>query len=184
MPQSESNNNWVYENTPDNQARFVLGEQGTNPLIVIGVNPSTAEPGNLDPTLKSVKRWAVKLGFDGWTMLNLYPQRSTNPKGLHGDNEFNYAYHAANLTAIGRHTIGTRTVWAAWGNLISTRKYLLRCLDDITRLQDPGMLWRWIHIGPLSKLGHPHHPLYLPKSSQLEQFYPFLYLRDHEEDEL
>lgn len=73
---------WIYETNSDNSARYILGERGENPLVCIGVNPSTAEPDKLDPTLRSVKAWAKRLGFDGWIMLNLYPQRATNPNDL------------------------------------------------------------------------------------------------------
>ena len=45
---------WLYERTIDNAARFVLGTIGANPLICFGINPSTAEPGNLDPTVNYV----------------------------------------------------------------------------------------------------------------------------------
>ena len=62
---------WIYERNHDNSARYVLGEAGHNPLICIGVNPSTAEPNNLDPTLRSVKRFAEFHNFDGWLMFNL-----------------------------------------------------------------------------------------------------------------
>lgn len=75
--------NWIYEKNSDNTSRYVLGTVGTNPLICIGVNPSTAEPGNLDNTLKSVTRICEANGYDSWIMLNLYPQRATNPNEMH-----------------------------------------------------------------------------------------------------
>ncbi len=45
---------WLY--VPDfyTEYRYILGTRGKNPLICIGINPSTAEPDNLDNTLKSV----------------------------------------------------------------------------------------------------------------------------------
>ncbi|MFR6424354.1 MAG: DUF1643 domain-containing protein, partial [Oscillospiraceae bacterium] len=48
-----------------------------NPLICIGINPSTAQPGDLDNTLKSVERIALGNGYDSFTMFNVYPQRAT-----------------------------------------------------------------------------------------------------------
>ncbi|MBI2419155.1 MAG: DUF1643 domain-containing protein, partial [Ignavibacteriales bacterium] len=70
---------WIYEKSTNNSARFVLGETGKKTIICIGVNPSTATPDKLDPTLESVKRIAKHNGFDGWIMLNIYAQRSTDP---------------------------------------------------------------------------------------------------------
>ena len=50
---------WLY--VPDHYAdyRYLLGTRGQNPLICIGINPSTAAPGDLDNTLKSVERIAA-----------------------------------------------------------------------------------------------------------------------------
>ena len=53
---------WLY--IPDHYAeyRYLLGTRGENPLICIGINPSTAVPGDLDNTLKSVERIAAGKG--------------------------------------------------------------------------------------------------------------------------
>ena len=74
---------WIYSTNQNNTARFTLGETGTKIIGCIGVNPSTAEPEKLDRTIQSVKRIATTNGFDGWLMLNLYPQRATDPADLH-----------------------------------------------------------------------------------------------------
>ena len=43
---------WYYEPHTYQPYRYVLGRVGTHPLVCIGINPSTAQPGALDPTLK------------------------------------------------------------------------------------------------------------------------------------
>ena len=55
---------WLY--IPDfySEYRYILGTAGKKPLITIGINPSTAEPDNLDNTLKSVERIALFNGFE------------------------------------------------------------------------------------------------------------------------
>ena len=55
---------WLY--IPDfySEYRYILGTVGKNPLICIGINPSTAAPDDLDNTLKSVERIAKGNGFD------------------------------------------------------------------------------------------------------------------------
>ena len=57
---------WLY--VPDHYAdyRYILGTRGENPLICIGINPSTAQPGDLDNTLKSVERIALGNGYDSF----------------------------------------------------------------------------------------------------------------------
>ena len=42
---------WYYEPHTYQPYRYVLGRVGTHPLVCIGINPSTAQPGALDPTL-------------------------------------------------------------------------------------------------------------------------------------
>lgn len=118
---------WIYERTADNSARYVLGTVGDNPLVCVGVNPSTAAPGDPDRTVSKVMGFAARNGFDSWVMLNLYPQRSTDPKGMHlvhdpqlqADNE----RHIADL-------IGGRqlTIVAAWGELIQSAPTSRGCL--------------------------------------------------------
>ena len=72
----------IYEVAPNNHARFALGSVGSFPLVCIGVNPSTAEPAMPDQTLRIVAN-LVHPPFDSFLMFNLYPQRSTRPKGMH-----------------------------------------------------------------------------------------------------
>ena len=73
---------WIYDHD-EPLTRYSLGQEGSHPLVCIGVNPSTAVPGNLDPTVAGVARFAKAKGYDGWLMFNLYPQRATNPNTMH-----------------------------------------------------------------------------------------------------
>ena len=73
---------WYYEPHTYQSYRYVLGRVGKHPLVCIGINPSTAQPGALDPTLKSVERLAAANGFDSWIMFNVYPQRATDPNDM------------------------------------------------------------------------------------------------------
>lgn len=162
--------NWIYSNTDDNKARFLLGEKGDRTLICIGINPSTAEPDKLDNTLTTVKRFSYDLGYDSWLMLNVYPQRSTDSNKL--DETINHNYHLGNLNQIESILLnsGVFDIWAAWGTNIKKRKYLLSCLNDIVSLTSKYSI-KWYSIGRKSKEeGHPHHPLYLRKNLNLELF--------------
>ena len=79
---------WLYEKNKNNTSRYVLGTVGHKPLVCIGINPSTAEPGKLDNTLASVESISLANGYDSWIMLNVYPQRSTDPNNLHELRDF------------------------------------------------------------------------------------------------
>ncbi len=159
---------WIYSKTSNNKARFLLGEKGNRTLICIGINPSTAEPDNLDRTLAVVKRFSRDLEYDSWLMLNVYPQRATYPNNL--DIEINNDYHSENLKQIETFlNTGKFDIWAAWGTNINKRKYLFQCLKDIVSITKKHSI-KWHTIGGKSKEGHPHHPLYLNKNSKLDSF--------------
>ena len=160
---------WIYETSSDNSARYLLGLKVQNPLICIGVNPSTASPDKLDNTLKSVDRFSRYLGYDGWIMMNLYPQRATYPDDIH--HQMNIELHDQNIATIEKIMFiqDRLTIWAAWGNLIEKREFLNQCLQDIYMISTKYSC-EWINIGKISKNGHPHHPLYLNKNAELNKF--------------
>ena len=162
---------WLY--VPDfyTEYRYILGTRGENPLICIGINPSTAEPDNLDNTLKSVERIAAGNGYDSFIMFNVYAQRATRPDDM--DRTLNESLHRENMAAFDYLLSLSEkpTVWAAWGNVIEARPYLRDCLADMLRLAaDRGA--RWVRCGAVSKKGHPHHPLYLRADTPLEPYDP------------
>ena len=158
---------WLYVPPHYAEYRYVLGTRGERPLICIGLNPSTARPGALDNTLKSVERVARHNGFDSFLMMNLYAQRATIPGDM--DRELCDFLHEENVKAF-RYLLGqTRTVWAAWGAVMETRGFLRDCMRDFVAAgQEMGA--QWYTAGKRSKKGHPHHPLYLRKDSSLDPF--------------
>ena len=160
---------WLYAPNFYSEYRYILGTRGKNPLICIGINPSTAQPGDLDNTLKSVQRIAHGNGFDSFIMFNVYAQRATDPDAM--EKNCNLQLHRENLEAF-RYvlSIGTNpTVWAAWGTIIEKRDYLKDCLKDmIAAGEEFGA--QWVCAGKCSKKGHPHHPLYLRKDEMIRPF--------------
>lgn len=165
-----SDKNWIYHHD-EPLARYSLGVEGSNPLIGFGVNPSTAVPGNLDPTVASVARFAEAQGYDGWLMFNLYPQRATNPDKMH--KRFQMQIHQKNIevvaSLINSFSVEKPNVWCAWGTLIEKRPYLWRCLRDIYDVLSSKNC-SYFRRGRISKAGHPHHPLYLRKTAPSEDF--------------
>ena len=163
---------WLY--VPDfyTEYRYILGTRGKNPLICIGINPSTAAPDDLDNTLKSVSRIAAGNGYDSWIMFNVYAQRATRPDDM--DRELNQRLHRENMRAfeyILSH-VGegiSPAIWAAWGTIIEKRDYLPGCVRDMVAL---GRRYdaRWLCAGKRSAKGHPHHPLCLRKDEKTVAF--------------
>ena len=143
----------------DESCRYVLANGGQKPLVVIGVNPSTANESKSDHTMRKVMGFAERNGYDGFVMLNLYPQRSTDFSGVHG--ERNEELHQKNLEAIRSffETHNQLDVLAAWGENIGKRSYLKDCLRDIVSvLQEGERRVTWMQIGALTNTGHPRHP--------------------------
>lgn len=162
---------WLYVPNHYTEYRYILGTTGKRPLICIGINPSTAAPNDLDPTLKSVERIAHHNGFDSFIMFNVYAQRATRPDDM--DRTRNETLHRENMRAfdyiLSLYAGAHPAVWAAWGNIVEQRPYLKDCLRDMLQLgRQHGAVW--YSCGPVSKKGHPHHPLYLKKDSPLDPF--------------
>ena len=166
---------WIYAPNFYSEYRYILGTRGVNPLICIGVNPSTARPDALDNTLKSVERIALGNGFDSFLMFNVYAQRATSPDDM--EKVCNPILHRENLEAF-RYILSISqkpAVWAAWGAVIEKRRYLPDCVRDLVALGEQFGA-RWYCAGAVTKKGHPHHPLYLRKDEKLKLFDVTAYL--------
>ena len=166
---------WIYAPNFYSEYRYILGTRGSNPLICVGINPSTARPDALDNTLKSVERIALGNGYDSFLMFNVYAQRATSPNDM--EKTCNPLLHKENLEAF-RYVLSLSSqpaVWAAWGAVIEKRSYLSACLRDMLQAgKECGA--NWSCAGAITKKGHPHHPLYLRKDEVLRPFDMTAYL--------
>ncbi len=170
---------WIYVPNTYSEYRYILGTRGENPLICIGINPSTAKPDCLDNTLKSVERTALFNGYDSFIMFNVYAQRATDPSTM--DISFNEKLHIENMKAF-RYVLSsykdgkTPAVWAAWGTIIEKRPFLFKCVKDMVEVGEEFGA-NWYTVGKRSKKGHPHHPLYLANGLKTESFDALDYLK-------
>ena len=62
--------------------RFVLEQPGERMLLVVGLNPSTADETHPDLTVRKVVGFAEGGGYDGFAMLNLSSERATDKRSL------------------------------------------------------------------------------------------------------
>ena len=158
---------WLY--IGDDKERYLLGQPGRVNILVFGVNPSTASPGekNLDPTIRKVRKMIREDGFDGWIMANLYPLRATDPKQLPAKADKKLLER--NLKVIGalENSYYIHKVWAAWGDTIDKRFYLGDTLYDI---QKETKNVEWYYRGTLTRSGNPRHPLYMKSGEEYEWF--------------
>jgi len=136
----------IYANAQNDLWRFTLGKSGSQKLIAVGLNPSTATQEKSDITVAKVAGVAKRNGFDGFVMLNLYPLRSTDCNALPCD--VDSEAFSANLHCIEAIIAAdpTALVWAAWGENIHARSYFsASALELLSRLQKYGTIWQ--HFG-------------------------------------
>lgn len=157
---------WIYKTNEDNSARFVLGQifnSSGKTLLCFGVNPSTATPECLDNTIRKVIQISKKNNYENWIMLNIYPQRATNPGDLHLEQDKNLSnlnyLHIAEILK----TYINSDILFAYGNLISKRQYLKPCLNEIM----PLFQGKKVKVIKTTKENNPIHPLYQSNESPL-----------------
>lgn len=168
---------WLYDNDKENTVRYTLGEImdiGDRTFATIGINPSTAEPDNLDNTLVLVRKKAIKENFINWIMFNLYPKRATQFNEL--EISVNQEIYKKNIDMI-CNTIkhyGINKIWCAWGGMVIRRKYLIQAIKDIiNKLEKEKFYEEIIFLRAnynIKENNHPHHPLYLPSDTELIKF--------------
>ena len=135
-------------------------------------------PNFLDPTLRRVQDYAKRSGECGaWYMLNVYPQRATNPNNMDTDNTYNMEIHLRNLAAIEEllSTIERADVWCAWGAVIddTKRTYLSDLLFGNEDKNIQGIIslfsgsYHFKAYGATTK-GYPKHPLLIGKEAKLK----------------
>ena len=152
--------------------RYVLEQEGKNVLIVIGLNPSTADEKNPDPTMMSVLRFVNRWGYDGFVMINLSSERCTEPRNM--AKLLDHKKHKKNMEAISEvaEKYPEADVLVAFGNSIGIREYLPLCFFDIHKILSVDER-RWLHIGGpkgITAKGHPRHPLYAKMEDGLVEF--------------
>ncbi|MGI6110124.1 MAG: DUF1643 domain-containing protein [Eubacteriaceae bacterium] len=151
---------WIYQTNTDNTARYVLGTEGKNPLIVMSINPSIGAPDVTDPTLGTVRHIAEDYHYDSWIILALYPQRATHLKNL--DEMENQEWETENLKVINEVLAAhpDARIWAAWGTHIHDRWFFPGCLKSVMEIADKYND-SWMNYGPLTEHGDPRYCLYL-----------------------
>ena len=120
-------------------------------VMMIGLNPSTADAHRDDPTIRRCIGFARDWGAGGLVMTNLFAFRATYPTDLKRAAD---PIGPRNDAWIRRMAAVSSIVVAAWGN---DGQWLDRS-NAIKR-----KLGRRLQIIRLNKSGEPAHPLYLPK---------------------
>ena len=137
-------------------------------LMVIGVNPSTADEYEDDPTMTRVIGFAQHLGYGSLVMTNFYAWRETDRAWLFkwGRQGYDIVGPENDFTL---QTVGAvaDTILVAWGSNP----------QSLARQKDVYELLTKVRSNPLyclgtTKDGSPRHPLYLKADTPLEVWIP------------
>lgn len=130
--------------------------------MFVGLNPSTADENEDDPTIRRCIAFARNWGYSGLCMTNLFAFRATKPADMMnaddpiGPDNDKWLCDMASQAAI---------VVAAWG--------IHGTFAD--RHRTVSQLLPRLHYLRLTKHGHPRHPLYLPRTLRPTELQPVVH---------
>ena len=123
-------------------------------LLFIGLNPSKADASHNDPTIKRCIQFAKSWGFGGFTIINLYAYKATQPSKLF---QAKRPIGPKNEQVITEEIYSGKKIVLIWGNhaLKNNRdQEVLQFIEEAFCLK-------------INKSGSPAHPLYIKKSQTL-----------------
>lgn len=153
--------------SPDRKYRYTLWRDWEGDLLVdrpvekegfcmfIGLNPSTADETQNDPTIRRCMRFAHRWGYRSLCMTNIFAYRATDPRDMFaqldpiGIGNDSCLIQCANEAAI------IIAAWGAHGNYLNRGREVVRLLTCSK-----------LHCLSKTKVGFPGHPLYLRADSQ------------------
>lgn len=159
------------DETGDSQGghRFVLEQSGEKMLIVVGLNPSTADAAHPDRTVGRIMGIAKGGGYDGFAVVNLSSVRAADKHALPA--VLDERYHRRNMAAVEAlaRRYPSADVLVAFGDGVLSRPYLTRCFRDVCAALGTCKGNR-LAIGALTAKGNPRHPLYAKYADGMRAF--------------
>lgn len=128
-------------------------------VAFVGLNPSTADAMDDDPTIRRCMGFAALWGYSSMCMINLFAFRATKPADLKKAVD---PIGADNNDFVRKLAGKASLVVSCWGNhgaLLARHLEVGRILGETQCLGTTA-------------LGHPRHPLYVPYSAKLTPYKP------------
>lgn len=138
----------------DRLYRYALWREwigGEGYAMFIGLNPSTADETQDDPTIRRCISFAKAWGYSGLCMTNLFAYRATKPVDMKAASDPVGSENNVHLLTLAE---GAGVIVAAWGANGTFKE----------RDAEVKRLLPNLHCLSLTKDGHPGHPLYLLKT--------------------
>jgi hypothetical protein len=141
-----------------------LGGEGT--VLFVGLNPSTADETENDPTIRRCIGFARDWGFARLAMANVFAFRATDPRALYPSDRAIDPVGPENDRWLRELAADSQRVIAAWGasaHVTAKREAEVLCALAYTEHQA-------IECLALTKALRPQHPLYVPADKQPESY--------------
>jgi len=142
----------------DGKHRFSLSrtwDEEKGKVVFIGLNPSTANEENDDPTIRRVTRFAKDWGYGGIVMINLFTMITPYPKELDPNRFTDLADWI-----IREESQKCNKVICAWGSFKIAK---MRGLEVMTWLGECYAL-------QINRDGSPKHPLYVKADIEIVRY--------------
>ncbi len=133
---------------PYRYALWRTWEESLPRVMFIGLNPSTADGAEDDPTLVRCVNFARDWGYGGLVTTNLFAYRATDPRDMIRARE---PVGLDNNRVLVEQAASVERIIAAWGNLGS----------HLDRANNVRGLLPELYCLKLNRSGQPAHPLYL-----------------------
>jgi hypothetical protein len=149
--------------SPDKRYRYVLYRKwgtGGKRLNSIGLNPSTADHKNDDPTIHKDVDFARRFGYDELYKLNAHALISSNPRILLSPNtDVVGPENDKYLKSVQGDVL---LCWGSWGKLDTGA---IQARLNLIKTYFPNA-----YCLGINKDGEPKHPLYLPSDTKLIRY--------------
>jgi len=136
---------------------FRIWDEDKPLVLFIGLNPSTADEQEDDPTIRRCIDFAKQWDYGGLIMGNLFAYRATKPSDLKQAIEPIGKENDKTITELSKRTDMTVVAWGNDGSLHNRDKEVLKLLTNPMCLK-------------INKSGQPAHPLYQPKNLVLSPY--------------
>jgi len=135
-------------------------DSGKSVVSFLMLNPSTADAGADDPTIRRCISFAKSWGYGGLIVCNLFALRSTDPKALYAHTDPIGPENDRYILEIAKASIMTICAWGTHGAHQARDRSVYNALEffDLRALK-------------VTAGGHPGHPLYIAGTAQPKPFY-------------
>ncbi|WP_425401215.1 DUF1643 domain-containing protein [Algiphilus sp.] len=142
--------------SPCRQYRYTLWHEwssGRGYCQFVGLNPSTADEQQLDPTVRRCVQYAKDWGYRALCMTNIFAYRATDPRDMKAQADPVGPDNDRWLMSVSQDAGIVIAAWGTHGTHLNRAREVFRLLPRL-------------HALKVTKHGHPSHPLYLRRDAR------------------